>query len=69
MAEESDGFRWCQIIVEPTLIRTIAKPRKAIQGWRYLEGPDAPRDRGFQAQNEELPPEDMEEELKKLGLL
>lgn len=71
MAEDSDGSSWCQIVVDPQLYLTIAQPHRAIQGWRYLEDKDAPKDRGpyrFGSKNEEPPPE-MADELKKLGLL
>lgn len=63
---------WCKIIVDPQLYQTIAKPKKAIQGWRYLEDSDAPRDRGAYIPGQgdaDDPPPEMAEELKSLGLL
>jgi len=66
---EKDGFAWCMIVLDPALIRTVAAPRRAIQGWRYLEGAKAPKDRGVHtAGDEDLSPE-MEAELKALGLV
>ncbi len=68
---ESDGMQWCQIIVEPQLYRTLAVQKRAIQGWRYLEPKDAPKDRGLYTpgQSQDEMPEAMADELKKLGLL
>jgi hypothetical protein len=71
MVDDPQGT-WCKIIVDPQLYQTLAQPKKAIQGWRYLEEKDAPRDKGAyipgQAAEDDPPPE-MAEELKKLGLL
>lgn len=71
IVEEEGGRDWCRIIVDPQLYQTLAKPKRAIQGWRYLEGADAPRDRGpyFAGLSENEPPPAMAEELKKLGLI
>ena len=71
IAEESDGTQWCMIMVDPVLVQTIAVPKRAIQGWRYLEQKDAPKDRGVYVAGvqDEEPPEDMAQDLKALGLL
>jgi hypothetical protein len=71
MATEENGDTWCQIMVDPQLIKTIAAPHKAIQGWRYLDESDAPKDRGAYRGGDESgdPPPAMAAELKKLGLL
>lgn len=71
MVKEEGDRDWCMIVVEPQLYQTIAVQRRAIQGWRYLEEKDAPKDRGLYvpgAAQDEIP-EEMAEELKKLGLL
>lgn len=71
MVEDVDST-WCKIIVEPQLYKTLSKPKKAIQGWRYFEDKDAPADRGVYisgSPDEDEPPVEMAEELKKLGLL
>lgn len=62
---------WCRIVVEPRLYRTFSTPKKAIQGWRYLEGKSVPADRGVYTSGAEEgePPAEMAEELRKLGLL
>jgi len=68
---EEDNDTWCKIVVEPQLHRTLSMPKKAIQGWRYLEGKSVPKDRGMYltGQNDDEPPAEMYEELRKLGLL
>jgi hypothetical protein len=70
--DEGDAHEWCKIVVDPQLWLTVAKPKKAIQGWRYLEDKDAPKDRlKYMAGglSHEEPPEEMAEELKRLGLI
>lgn len=71
MVTEADGFEWCQIVLEPRLYQTMAVQKRAIQGWRYMEGKDVPRDRGVYSSGSEdgEPPAEMAEELRKLGLL
>lgn len=70
MAEDAND-KWCRIIVDPQLTLTVAKPKRAIQGWRYLEDKDAPKDRGpyFSGQSDNEPPPAMAEELRAAGLL
>jgi hypothetical protein len=34
----------CGLYLDPELIRTTPQPRRAFQGWRYLEAKDAPAD-------------------------
>jgi hypothetical protein len=62
---------WCKIVVEPRLYRTFSTPKKAIQGWRYLEDKSVPADRGVYTSGAEEgePPPEMADELRKLGLL
>lgn len=68
---QDESETWCKIVVEPQLWRTMSMQKKAIQGWRYLEGKGVPADRGLYitGQNDDDMPEDMAIELKKLGLL
>ena len=71
MVDDPEGT-WYQIVVDPQLYQTLSQPKKAIQGWRYLDEKDAPRDRGpYIGANpaEDEPPVEMAEELKRLGLL
>ncbi|MFZ1725712.1 MAG: DUF1489 domain-containing protein [Albidovulum sp.] len=39
-----DGILRCGLMFDPEIIRTEAMPRRAFQGWRYLEPKDSPRD-------------------------
>jgi len=39
-----NGHRACGILMDPTLIPVLPKPRRAFQGWRYLQAGDAPPD-------------------------
>ncbi len=65
----ADGIRRCGIIMDPTLIRTQAQPRRAFQGWRYLAAADAPKDIGEFNQNDDAIPDKMYAELASLGVL
>jgi len=39
-----NGHRACAILMEPELISVLPVPRRAFQGWRYLQTSDAPAD-------------------------
>ena len=34
----------CEVTLDPTPVRVAPTPRRAFQGWRYLESSDAPQD-------------------------
>ncbi len=34
----------CEVTLDPQVVRVAPAPRRAFQGWRYLEGKDAPPD-------------------------
>jgi hypothetical protein len=34
----------CEVTLDPTPVRVAPTPRRAFQGWRYLEAKDAPED-------------------------
>nr|WP_321459459.1 DUF1489 domain-containing protein [uncultured Cohaesibacter sp.] len=63
-----DGISRCQIVMEPTLIRTESQPKRAFQGWRYLKDNEAPKDIDPLRQDDDLPA-DFRRELAELGLL
>lgn len=50
------------------LVRVMPRPRRAHQGWRYLDPADAPADLGAGGADEALPPE-LAGRLAGLGLL
>jgi hypothetical protein len=65
---EAEGGR-VAIHLEPRLILVQARPKRAHQGWRYLEGKDAPPDLGDAAAGiAELPPT-LVGELAAMGLI
>jgi hypothetical protein len=65
-----DGTPCCGIVYDPELIATRAQPRRAFQGWRYLEAADAPADLGpWREEVSEAPPPGMREALRELRLI
>jgi hypothetical protein len=65
-----DGTRCCLILLDRKLVPTHPVPRRAFQGWRYLEPADAPPDLDARTSQQlaQLPPE-MRKELAELGLI
>lgn len=61
-----DGIVRCAILIDPPLIQTEAQPRRAFQGWRYLDPADAPPD--LKEGAGDTPPA-LRAELAELGLL
>ncbi len=73
--EDEAGNPFCSIVYDPAVIVTEARPKRAFQGWRYLEAADAPPDLPNQSialqqvsAEAELPAE-MLNELRSLGLI
>lgn len=66
---DDEGRKYCLIILKPGLIRTELKQQKAFQGWRYFEEKDIPRDIDERGNEGDQLPEDMQSELRELGLL
>jgi hypothetical protein len=60
------GVKRCWIVVDPELVRTVLRPRKPFQGWRYGTDDDVPKD--LHEGDREMP-EEMRKELARLGLL
>lgn len=66
--ETGQGRFWIRL--EPRLIPVRAKPKRAHQGWRYLEGEDAPPDLGAgEADDLDAMPPALLGELTRLGLV
>jgi hypothetical protein len=63
-----DGIDRCRIVFKAKLVPVRPTPRRAFQGWRYLEAADSPPDlaKGVKA---EAIPEAMRKDLAALGLL
>jgi hypothetical protein len=64
-----DGIKRCQVVLDGKLVLVEPRPRSAFQGWRYLDGKDAPRDLARAAPGAFRMPEQMRRELRELGLL
>lgn len=56
----------CGLYLDKTLVRTVPAPRRAFQGWRYLDPKDAPADLDSLGGAENLP-EDLRRQLVELG--
>jgi hypothetical protein len=65
--EDDNGRSYCMIFLDAELVHTIPHPRRAHQGWRYLNVADAPADLP-QGDEGDMSAE-MAAELKELGLL
>lgn len=65
---ELEGGR-TSIRLDPRLVMTEARPKRAHQGWRYLEGPDAPRDLGAGGGGVAALPPDLVGRLAELALI
>jgi hypothetical protein len=65
--ETPEGRHWIRL--EPRLIAVKTRPKRAHQGWRYLDGEDAPEDLSGDAQGIDLMPPAMLGELARLGLV
>ncbi len=67
---KEDGTRCCLILLDPALCPVRPTPRRAFQGWRYLEADDAPPDLDAAARSAaEAIPATMRRELAELGLI
>lgn len=64
-----DGIGRCRLVLERDLVAVVPRPFRAFQGWRYLEGKDAPPDIGGAAGEAAAMPEEMRRDLAALGLL
>lgn len=55
----------CEVTLDPEVVRVAPSPRRAFQGWRYLETADAPEDLGEPGLAEM--PADLARQLRELG--
>jgi hypothetical protein len=65
---KKNGIPHCGLVYDKTLVPVVARPRRAFQGWRYLEDQDAPPDLAQTKGAKDLP-EKLQRELAALGLL
>jgi hypothetical protein len=66
--EESEGGK-TDIVIRGKVIPTIAQPKRAHQGWRYLEAADAPADLGAGVAGIEDLPAGLAGDLAAIGLI
>lgn len=64
----ADGIARCRIVFRPQIVPVRPVPRRAFQGWRYLEEQDAPPDLPKARRGEGLS-DRMRRDLAELGLL
>lgn len=74
-AVNHEGQPRCALILQPKLVPTVPRAKRAFQGWRYLPAEDAPPDLtaagevGLKGKGGKAPPAELVAELKELGLL
>jgi len=68
-SERDDGRPACAIVLDRQLIKTELRAFRAFQGWRYFPVVDAPPDLNLNRQASAELPDEMEQELRGLGLL
>jgi hypothetical protein len=67
---KDDGSSCCTIMLEPSLVPVRPTPRRAFQGWRYLDAADAPPDLKSGKKNQVAAmPAEMRKKLADLGLI
>jgi hypothetical protein len=66
---KDDGTACCGIVLDAELVATRPHPRRAFQGWRYLDPADAPRDVKGLGEGPEEMPRAMREDLRELRLI
>lgn len=65
---EAEGGR-VAIQLDPKLVLVAGQPKRAHQGWRYLEGADAPKDLGADAELDDAMPAELIGKLSALALI
>jgi hypothetical protein len=55
----------CEILLDEQIVRVAPTPRRAFQGWRYLEPKDAPPDLDVEAFGDV--PDDLARQLREVG--
>ena len=65
----SDGIRRCKIVLDPDIVLTQTAPRRAFQGWRYLDPADSPADLGRARKGEDVLPDHLNAELAEIGII
>lgn len=66
--ENKGGPKGCRIILDPEIVPVANTPKRAFQGWRYLNPEDAPRDVPAGREGEEDVPEHIARMMSEMGL-
>ncbi len=64
-----DGIRRCGIVLDPEVVRTGTAQKRPFQGWRYLQGTDAPPDLVAARRGEDVLPPSLSAALSDIGVL
>jgi hypothetical protein len=64
--KDEHGLR-CGLWLDPKLVRTAPQPRRAFQGWRYLEAGEAPADLAGPVRGRATLPPELQAQLVALG--
>ena len=67
--DEAEDGKKTDIVIEARAIPVLARPRRAHQGWRYLDGADAPLDLSVAGESAAEMPAELRDELSTLGLV
>ena len=65
---DEQGRRRAVLIFEPTLIRTVPKPKRPFQGWRYFSEEESPDDLPEVGSGLSDLPQDMRDALASIGV-
>ncbi|PRY22998.1 hypothetical protein CLV78_10550 [Aliiruegeria haliotis] len=63
-----DGITRCALVLDTTVHRTEAVPKRPFQGWRYLKPEDAPADLAKARQHEDPLPPALSAALAEIGV-
>jgi hypothetical protein len=63
-----DGILRCALVLDAEVIRTEGAPRRAFQGWRYLDPTDSPRDLPKTRKHDDTLPPALAAALADIGL-
>ncbi len=66
---DEEGIRRCHLVLDPEIVLTRRRERRAFQGWRYLDPKDAPSDITPGSEDDDEMPPELRTELEALGLL
>ncbi len=63
-----DGIKRCAIILDENMVNVELTPRRAFQGWRYLQIDQTPPDLAHNSTDDSAIPDELAYELARLGV-